>query len=152
MKHLLVTLLALIIGIFVGFGISYTMRQPDTAPTLRTDGGPATSGATNEPTVVFAPGGFFNEDEKSNLTINLIQPLVIYQQTSGRPLASLMINKKTRDDSLINVTAIQQNGAYSEFSHKINEQWIPNCYYDNCRGIPEKFKMLYPELYKKALK
>jgi len=149
MKHLLVTALALILGFFVGFGVSYTVRQPETAPGLRMNGNP--NAAPGEPIVVFMPEGLFSKEEKNELVKNLTQPMIIYNQTAGTPLASLSVAKKTKQSNTIIVTAIQQNGAYLEFTQKIAEQWIPYCFNKTCNNIPEKFRTLYPKIYQAAL-
>lgn len=151
MKHLLVTTLALIIGFLVGFGVSYTVEKPDTAPILRTDGGPDAAIGPGEAVVVFAPGGLFTQQEKDRLTKNVTQPLVLYQHLSNAPLVSVMVEKATANAPTVNVTAIQLNGAYGNFMHPINQPWVPTCFDSACRTIPEKFKTLYPALYQQAL-
>lgn len=151
MKHLLVTTLALLIGFFVGFGVSYTIKKPDTAPVLRTDGGPDAATGPGEAVVVFSPGGLYTPQEKDYLTKNVTQPLVLYQHLSSAPLVSVMIVKATANALTVSVTAIQQNGAYGSFAHPINQPWAPECFDRACRSIPEKFKILYPELYQQAL-
>ena len=74
MKHLIVTSLALFIGIFVGFGISYTVRQPETAPAIRQNEKPDTAVGIGEPVIIFAPGGLFSAEEKNKLTRDVTQP------------------------------------------------------------------------------
>ena len=152
MKHLFVTLLALILGIFVGFGMSYTIRQPETAPDIRTDGGPATAVGPGEPVVVFSPSGSFSDEEKEILTRTLIQPLSIYNQTSDLPLLSIMIERANANAGQVTVAAIHESGSFTSFVHIIGEDWIPDCFFSDCSGIPESFRTLYPDLYQKALK
>lgn len=150
MKHLLVTTLALLIGIFVGIGISYTAEKPEVSPLLRTDGGPETATGPGEAVVVFAPGGLFSQQEKTHLTKNVTQPLVLFHHLTGSPLVSVMVEKRAANAREVSITGIQQNGAYGSFSHPINQAWVPECFNQACSNIPEKFKTLYPALYQEA--
>ncbi|MEK7532491.1 MAG: hypothetical protein AAB579_02725 [Patescibacteria group bacterium] len=150
MKHLLVTTLALLIGFLVGFGISYTTEKPDTAPVLRTDGGPEAATGPGEAVVVFAPGGLYTSQEKDYLTTNVTQPFVLYHHLAAEPVVSVMVEKSTANAREVHVTAIRQNGAYGGFIHPINQPWVPECFDRACRAIPDKFKTLYPALYQEA--
>lgn len=150
MKHLIVTTLALILGIFAGFGISYTVRQPETAPEIRQNEKPDTATGPGETIVVFAPGGLFNAGEKEYLTKNVTQPMVLYHQLTNSPLVSLMVEKSAANAREVRIFGIQQNGAYSGLIHPINQAWVPDCFNQTCSNIPEKFRTLYPALYQEA--
>ena len=150
MKHLLVTTLALIIGIFVGIGISYTVEKPEVTPLLRTDGGPEAAVGPGEAVVVFAPGGLFSLQEKEYLTKNVTQPVVLYYHLIGSPLVSLMVEKSSANAREVSVTGIQQNSAYSSFTQSTNQAWVPECFNQTCGNIPDKFRTLYPALYQEA--
>lgn len=152
MKHLIVTTLALMIGIFAGFGISYTVRQPETAPELRQNEKPETATGPGETVVVFAPGGLFNAGEKEYLTKNVTQPLVLFHHLTNSPLVSVMVEKSAANAREVRIFGIQQNGAYSGFIHPINQVWVPECFGQACNNIPEKFRTLYPALYQTALR
>jgi len=150
MKHLLVTTLALLIGIFVGLGLSYTTEKPEVSPILRADGGPETAVGPGEAVVVFAPGGLFSQREKEFLTKNVTQPIVLYRHLTGSPLVSLMVEKSAANAREVSITGIQQNGAYGSFTHVLNQSWVPECFDQTCRNIPDKFRTLYPALYQEA--
>lgn len=150
MKHLLVTTLALLIGIFVGIGVSYTAEKPEVSPLLRTDGGPETATGPGEAVIVFAPGGLFSQQEKNQLTKNVTQPLALFHLLTGSPLVSVMVEKRTANAREVSITGIQQNGAYGSFSHKVSQSWVPTCFNQTCNNIPEKFRTLYPALYQEA--
>lgn len=150
MKHLLVTTLALLIGIFVGIGISYTAEKPEVSPLLRTDGGPETATGPGEAVVVFAPGGLFSQQEKTYLTKNVTQPLVLFHHLTGSPFVSVMVEKRAANAREVSITGIQQNGAYGSFTQPINQAWVPECFNQTCSNIPEKFRTLYPALYQEA--
>lgn len=151
MKHLLVTTLALLIGIFVGIGISYTAEKPEVSPLLRTDGGPETATGPGEAVIVFAPGGLFSQQEKTHLTKNVTQPMALFHHLTGSPLVSVMVEKQAANAREVSITGIQQNGAYGSFTQSINQPWVPECFNRSCQNIPEKFKTLFPALYQQAL-
>lgn len=152
MKHLIVTTIALILGIFAGFGISYTVRQPETAPEIRPNEKPETAIGPGEAAVVFAPGGLFSTQEKANLTKNVTQPLVLFYHLTGSPLVSVMVEKQAANVREVSVTGIKQNGAYTSFLHPINQSWVPDCFNQTCSDIPDKFRTLYPALYQEAVR
>src|SRR3989344_2473540 len=152
MKHLIVTSLALFIGIFVGFGISYTVRQPETAPAIRQNEKPDTAVGIGEPVIIFAPGGLFSAEEKNKLTRDVTQPLMIYHQTAAEPLVSVFVQKPDGASETVNVLAIRQNGAYAEFSHRTADRRVPECFDQSCGTIPEKLRTLYPALYQEELR
>ncbi len=150
MKHLIVTTLALLLGIFAGFGISYTVRQPETAPEIRQNEKPDTATGPGETVVVFSPGGLFSQQEKGQLTKNVTQPLVLYHHLIGSPLVSLMVEKSAANAREVRIIGIQQNGAYDGLIHPISNAWVPECFDQACSNIPEKFRTLYPALYQEA--
>lgn len=152
MKHLIVTTLALVLGIFVGFGMSYTVRQPETAPYIRDNEKPDTAVGPGEPAVVFAPGGLFSAQEKNKLTRDVVQPLVIFHQTTGEPLVSVFVSKSSLESREVSILAIRQDSAYAQFSQSIADAWLPECFGQNCNNIPEKFRILYPALYQEAFR
>lgn len=115
----------------------------------------AESADDTKPVVVFTPGGVFKEQEKTDLTNKLVNPMADYNE--GKILTvHIEVNSKDKyvigdQDYKYFVTAIFEGGESSEFlfgSKKTGiDWWTPECL-DKCTFTAD-FKKKYPEVVSK---
>lgn len=100
-----------------------------------------TSGAADEPVVVFA-GASFSDEQKESITKKLVQPYTMYHQLTDKPLATVKISKAQSGE--LEIDYIHRDGTYGGFLHNLNSLWYPTCK-GQC-ALPDDFSELYPTI------